>query len=168
MASEFVVRRALPADNLALSALLEASYPTLMAGAYDEAELAAALPFMTRANPALLSSGTFYLAEAEDRAMVGCGGWTRERPGSGEIVGAIAHVRHFATHPQWIGRGSARAIYAACEEQARAAGVQRFECYSSLNAEGFYVAVGFVRVRRIEVPMTPDLTLPSILMAKSI
>ena len=151
-----------------MSGLLEASYPTLMPPGYDAAVLAAALPLMTRANPALLSSGTYFLAESVDGLTVGCGGWTRERPGSGEVAPDLAHIRHFATHPEWIGRGVGRALYSRCAREARAAGARRLECYASLNAEGFYAALGFKSLERIEVPMGAGATLPSLLMARSI
>ncbi len=168
MPADFTVRVATPEDEFAVSGLLGASYPVLMASSYDEAVLAAALTSMTRANPALLSARTYYVAETEDGLIVGCGGWTRERPGDGQVVPELAHIRHFATHPEWVGRGIGRRLYARCEEEARSIGVRRFECYSSLNAEGFYAAIGFRSIRRIEVPMGADLTFPSVLMKRSI
>ena len=64
MAADFALRVAAPEDAARVTALLEACYPLLMSEGYEEAHLAVALPLMTRANPALLSSGTYYLAEA--------------------------------------------------------------------------------------------------------
>ncbi len=168
MSAEFVVRVAAPRDDAPIGELLSVSYPELMASSYDQAVLAATLPFMTRAIPALLSSGTFYLAEGKDRRVVGCGGWTRERPGSGEIAPDLAHIRHFATHPDWARHGVGRALYETCTEAARRVGVRRLECYASLNAEGFYAALGFASVRRIELPIGPGLKFPSVLMERSI
>jgi hypothetical protein len=72
-----------------------------MVPAYDDAVLAVALPLMTQANPMLLASGSYYLTITEESRTVACGGWTHERPGSGEIVPSLAHIRHFATHPDW-------------------------------------------------------------------
>ncbi len=164
---EVTLRLAMPRDEAAVSDLLETSYSVLMPSSYDEPVLAAALPLMTRASPSLLSSGKYYLAESA-RRIVGCGGWSRERPGSKERVHGLAHLRHFATHPAWIGRGVGRSIYSRCEERARAAGVQRFQCYSSLNADGFYAALGFHCVGRIVVPMGRDVSLPGVLMERSI
>ncbi|GIL01932.1 MAG: acetyltransferase [Alphaproteobacteria bacterium] len=168
MPSAFIIRVTSPADAEAVTALLTASYPVLMATAYDEAVLGAALPAMTRSNPALLSSGTFYVAEQDDGELAGCGGWTRERPGTGEVVPGLGHVRHFATRPEWIGRGVGRALYRRCEEDARAAGVSRFECYASLNAEGFYQALGFATVARIDIPMGARTAFPAMLMRRDL
>ncbi|MBA4174894.1 MAG: GNAT family N-acetyltransferase, partial [Hyphomicrobium sp.] len=53
------IRVATPEDREAVTRLLQRSYPALMAGSYEPAVLAAALPLMTQANPALLASGTF-------------------------------------------------------------------------------------------------------------
>lgn len=151
----------------AIGRVLAASYPALMAGAYDRDLLARALPLMTRAQPRLVGSGTYYVAEA-DGAIVGCGGWSREPPGAPAGAEGIAHIRHFAVSPGWIGRGVGRAIYRRCEECARAAGIRVFECYSSLNGEPFYLALGFTRLAAIEVPMGPTTRLPSIHMRRAI
>ncbi len=47
-------------------------------------------------------------------------------------------------------------------------GVSRFECYSTLNGELFYAALGFSRIKRIEIPMGPDVMLPAIHMSRPI
>lgn len=162
------VRQTTHRDGPLVCALLSASYPDLMSQGYEGAILEALLPTITKANPALLSSGTYYLAESNDGTGAGCGGWTRERPGSGEIVSGLAHIRHFATHPDWVGRGIGRAIYAVCQEKARSAGVRQFECYATLNAEGFYAALGFAKLKPVDVAVGPGLVLSSILMTRSI
>ena len=168
MSAGFQVRVATSADEQAVNVLLEASYPVLMRRDYDRASLAAALPTMTRANPNLLASGTFYLAFAGARTLVGCGGWSRERPGQGDVEDRLAHIRHFATHPDWIGQGVGRAIYRMCARDARSAGIDCFECYSSLNAEGFYAALGFELIQPLDVAMGPDLSMPVMLMRRFI
>ena len=163
-----VVRPTTRDDHARVSALLAASYPDLMRTGYDASVLQAALPLMTQANPTLLSSGTYYVAESTEGHVIGCGGWTSERPGDRDIVAGLAHIRHFATHPAWTGRGIGRRIYGVCEEQARTYDILQFECYASLNAEGFYTSLGFEAAERLDVPMGPTLMFPSILMRRSI
>lgn len=163
----FAIRLSTPDDAEAVTALLAASYPPLMAGHYEPDALAALLPAITVANPQLLGSGRYFIAETADGTTVGCGGWSTERPGSGEPTEGLGHVRHFATHPDWIGRGIGRALFERCLAQARAAGVTTFECYANLNAEGFYRALGFVPVRPIEVAVSPERSLPATLMRRS-
>ena len=161
------IRTARADDLAAIERVLAASYPALMAGAYDRALLARALPMMTRAQPSLVGSGTYYVAAA-DGEIVGCGGWSREAPDAPGSAPGIAHIRHFAVARDWIGRGVGRALYRRCETRARAAGIRVFECYSSLNGEPFYRALGFARLAAIEVPMGPGTSLPSIHMRRTI
>jgi N-acetylglutamate synthase-like GNAT family acetyltransferase len=123
---------------------------------------------MTKANTSLLASGTYFIAETKTQAVVGCGGWTHPKPGGGETAPGIGHIRHFATDAGWIGRGIGRSIYDRCASQARAAGMKSFECYSSLNAEAFYAALGFMAIDRIALPMGDGLFLPSLYMRRSI
>ncbi|MDZ7829723.1 MAG: GNAT family N-acetyltransferase [Halofilum sp. (in: g-proteobacteria)] len=84
--------------------------------------------------------------------------------GLGEIESTLGHVRHFATHPDWTGRGIGRAIHERSRDQALAAGILRFACYASLNAVPFYAALGFRPVRRVEVPIAHNIAFPAMLM----
>ena len=61
----FSIRIATPKDSDAVSALLVASYSTLLAPCYNSDMLAGALPHMTKANPTLLACGTYYVADTE-------------------------------------------------------------------------------------------------------
>lgn len=165
--TRFVTRISSPDDAEAVTEVLQASYPLLMKPAYNPDVLEAALGSMATANANLLASGTYFVAESDPGRLVGCGGWTRQVPGTGEAVDNVGHIRHFATHPAWIGQGIGRTIYAACEAQASEAGVMQFDCFASLNAEGFYAALGFDRIGRIEVAMR-DVKFPAVLMRRTI
>jgi len=155
-------------DSESVTSLLRVSYPALMGGAYPDSVLAAALPAMTVANTELLVSGTYYLAETVDGTLVGCGGWSRERPGSGEVLAGLAHIRHFGVHPGWTRQGVGRALYGRCRVDAKKAGITAFECYSSINGESFYAALGFKRDRIINVEMPGGITLPGVRMVATI
>ena len=54
-----------------------------------------------------------------------------------------AHLRLFATHPEWAGKGIGRSLFDQCVQQARSEQVWQLECWASLNARGFYRALGF-------------------------
>lgn len=157
--TSYSVRKSNAADLGAVTELLQVSYPALMKAAYDPEMLGPALTLMTRANPALVSASTYYVAESGDGTLVGCGGWTRERPGDGVVSEGIGHIRHFGTHPEWTRRSIGSSIYRLCEAGAREAGVRRFECYSSLNAEGFYSSLGFERIAVIDLQLIPGVSL---------
>ncbi len=160
----FDIRITTPMDEAVISRVLSAAYSTLMPAGFDPDILNKALPIITRANPALLASGTYYCAQAGDDRVVGCGGWTMARPGSGEVNAGLGHIRHFATHPDCLGQGVGKLIYQHCADAARENGITAFECYSCLNAEGFYAALGFSKVEQVDIAMGPALKLPSIVM----
>lgn len=164
----FTLRTALPGDLADVTRLLEISYRQLMPSAYGQAATEALLPIIGRAKPELLASGSYYLAVTDEGAVIGAGGWTTGRPGTGEIEAATGHIRHVATDPSWTGKGVGRALMQRSFERARAAGIRRLECYSSLNAVDFYRRVGFKEVRRIDVPVGEDLIMPSLLMERAL
>lgn len=142
MSAAIKIRVANPGEADAITALLQASYSVLLATHYDADLLARLLPLMARANDRLLASGTYYVAE-RGADLVGCGGWSHERPGTGEVVPGLAHIRHVAVHPGHARAGIGRALMDHCFRAARTDGVTRLECYSSLNAVDFYRAAGF-------------------------
>jgi GNAT superfamily N-acetyltransferase len=162
----FTIRPAQPEDAETVGALLQASYPPLMAAGYPVDVLERALPAMMKANPLLLRSGTYHLAVAEEGAVIGCGGWTREPPGPPcqPVDPKVGHIRHFATHPAALRRGVGTALLGRCIEEARVAGVRRLECLSSLVAERFYEAAGFRPVGRRSVVLAPGVQFDSVVM----
>lgn len=166
--TRIVVRAARADDAEAVSALLAATYPVLFSGGYSAEVLASALPLLTRSNPRLLSSGTFHVAENNNGEIVGCGGWSFEHPGSGDVVAGMGHIRHFATHPDSTRRGIGRALLSRCISQATERGVGILECQSSLVAEAFYRSQGFVSVGEIVVELAPTVMFAGILMRLSI
>jgi N-acetylglutamate synthase-like GNAT family acetyltransferase len=167
-ASIHSIRVAQPADFSAISALLAASYSSLLAPHYDSNIMVRALPILTKANPTLLASGTYYVAEDELGNVVGCGGWTTARPGSKEVIEGEAHIRHFATHPDCVRRGVGTSLLARCLNDAHLLGKRKLHCLSSLNAQGFYRAFGFGSVGPIDLPLGPGLTIPGVLMSRAL
>lgn len=166
--SGLLIRLGTLEDTEAINALLQASYPVLLSNSYEPAILDLALPFVTKANPVLLRSGTYYLCSLPDGLLAGCGGWSLERPGTNVSEPGLAHIRHFATHADRCGRGIGRAIYDRCEREAKALGISEFECHASRNAEGFYRALGFRTVEPMQIPFSPGVLFPALLMKKTL
>lgn len=171
----FGIRQATEADREAVTALLQVSYATLMPAGYEPALLEKVLSFIARANPFLLSCGTYYLAEMPRGDLIGAGGWTPDQPGSGALIPSTGHIRHFACHPDWTGHGVGRALFDRCLAAAKASGMTRFECYTSLNAVDFYRKLGFKKRQQVDIPMGPkgegqgtSIIMPALLMERSI
>lgn len=160
------LRTARPEDQAMVSELLGLSYAALMADAYPADLLEAALPLITRANPALLASGRYAVIADETGRLIACGGWSQERPGTGEVIAGLAHIRHFAVHPDAVRRGLGRRLYEWCEDAARGARMTEFECHASLNAESFYRALGFTRSGEMCLRLKAGVALPAIVMTR--
>jgi GNAT superfamily N-acetyltransferase len=159
---------ATPADSDAVASVLRPSDTELLASAYPPELLARTLPLITRANPELLASGTYYLVLSADGAPADCGGWSAHPPGASEPDPRRAHIRHFATHPAWLRRGVGRRLYDRCEADARTAGFTALEAWASLNGEPFYAALGFRPLGRIETPMPGGILFPAVRMKRAI
>jgi len=164
----YIVRVSAPSDTAAVSALLAASYPTLLASHYERNLLARALPFMTKANPTLLASGSFYVAQNGQGELIGCGGWSLEHPGTAKVVRGEAHIRHFATHPGWTRMGVARSIMNRCCIDASARDAGKLHCYSTFAAENFYKALGFKTVAGASILLDSEVAFPAILMQRGL
>lgn len=164
----YIVRVAAPSDADAVGALLAASYPTLLASHYERDILDRALPFMTKANPTLLASGAFYVAQSGKGELIGCGGWSLEAPGTAKVVRGEAHIRHFATHPGWTRRGVARSIMNRCYLDAKARDVSKLHCCSTFAAENFYESLGFKSVAATNIALDSEVSFPAILMQQDL
>ena len=99
------IRPARRDDIPGIDALLARSYPQLLKADYPPSVLVTALPLISRANPQLVQSGTYYVALDEAGRVLGAGGWSFGAPQGGLADGVTAHIRHFATDPAAVRRG---------------------------------------------------------------
>lgn len=152
-------------DSDSVTAVLTQSYAVELARSYSPDILEPLLPLISDANPSLLASGTFYVAEV-GKDIVACGGWTSERPGTGERAPGLMHIRHFAVVPGTIGGGIGRALFQRCLADAALLGFNRLEVNSSLNAEGFYAAMGCRGVAQRVVDMPRGAKMPVVVMTR--
>lgn len=159
----FVIRPTRSGDLAAVDALLARSYPRLLKADYPPSVLVTALPLISRANPALLACGTYFLAETDEGAVIGAGGWTRDRRQDD-----LGHIRHVVSDDRVLRRGVGRAILSRVFDTARAAGCRRLECWSTRTAEPFYAALGFAAQGPMEVPLAPGITFPAIRMTRAL
>lgn len=164
MTRTFLIRAATKSDLAGIDALLGHSYPALLKGAYPPSLLVTAIPLISRAQPHLVASGSYFVVLDEDE-IVGAGGWTRAAPGTrGGGVKGVGHIRHVVTDHNRVRQGIGRQLMAHIFETARAEGIETLECYSTLMAVPFYESFGFVRLRDINVPLRPGIDLPSVHM----
>lgn len=160
------VRLTTQADIARLDRLFAESYAVLLRPDYEAATLDAALPLMARAQPELVTSGSYYAVE-EDGAILGAGGWTHAAPGSGALQDGLAHIRHVVTDHRAVRRGVGRMLLRHVFAQARQAGATRLGCISTRTAVPFYTAMGFRAVGAVSVPIAPG-GFPAVEMARDL
>lgn len=168
MTRTFLTRTATKSDIAGIDALLARSYPALLKEAYPPSLLVTAIPLISRAQPHLVTCGTYFVVTDED-AIVGAGGWTRASPGTRDSgVSGIGHVRHVVTDHRRVRQGIGRRLMDHVFETARADGIETLECYSTLMAEAFYASLGFERLGDIDVPLRPGIGFPSVHMRRAL
>ncbi|MEZ5759483.1 MAG: GNAT family N-acetyltransferase [Emcibacteraceae bacterium] len=165
---ETILKTATTDDEDAINEVIRASFSSLLTSKYDDISLSAVLPQITKINPILLSCGTYYILKNKQNKIMGCGGWTHEQPGTTERIIGEAHLRHFATHPDFIGRGVGRTIFDHCKVMAKQGNIHRFMCYATLNAEIFYKSLGFKTEKPMNIDLGEGLSLPALLMTAEI
>jgi GNAT superfamily N-acetyltransferase len=153
------IRPATLRDIGAVDLLLRRSYGPLLRADYPPSALVLALPVMARAQPRLLASGRYFLAEDEG-AVLGAGGWSEEAPGGGRPVPGLGHVRHVATDAGAARRGVGRAVMERIMEDARAADRDRLSALSTLTAVPFYLVLGFAPLRRRDLSFGAGVLFP--------
>ncbi|WP_299353698.1 GNAT family N-acetyltransferase [uncultured Shimia sp.] len=164
MSNPIRIRPATPADRAAVTQLFRRSYPQLLPAFYDPRVLREALPHITTAQPSLLDCGTYFVAQNPQGDIVGAGGWTDTSPARGVAGSGEGHVRHVATHPAHLRQGLARQMIEATFASARAFGVDRMNCMSTLAARSFYRSMGFSEVGEVELTLAQGVHFPAVQM----
>lgn len=164
--ADITIRPSAASDIPAVDALLARSYPALLSRDYPASVLVTALPLISKARPELVTCGTYYVAEADDGALLAAGGWTRKTPEGGAGTGDTGHVRHVVTHPNHVRKGLARKILTHCLSMALADGVECMVCQSTRTAVPFYRSMGFAERGAVEITLRPGVGFPAMEMIR--
>ena len=162
-----------------LQPLQQAAMRALALSAYSPRQIDAGLAAIGTLDTGLIRDGTYYVAVV-DGVIVACGGWSRRAQPQGSYAGPrgepspplrpgvdAARIRAFFTHPDWAGRGIARALAVTAESAARLAGFRHFELIATINAERLYSTLGYRSLGRLEVDLPGGVQFPAVRMAKS-
>ena len=168
MTDTLIVRQATPADLSGVDALLGRSYPALLKEAYPPSLLVTAIPLISKAQPRLLASGTYFVV-CDDEQIVGAGGWTRATPGfASRGQSGVGNIRHVVTDHRMVRRGIGRKLMSHVLASAAQAGVRRMDCLSTLMAEPFYAACGFKSLGPVTLNLAAGIDFPAIHMRRAI
>lgn len=172
------LRTATPDDIPLLFALMERAVAGLLPAFLSPAQVAASRSIMGL-DSQLIFDGCYLIAELDGHAA-GCGGWSgRARLFGGDHAHHLhaprsldpgkepARVRAMYTDPAFARRGVGRAILAACEDAARAAGFARAELMATLAGEPLYRVAGWAELERLE-HRVGDVAVPLVRMGKAL
>ncbi len=127
------IRQFKHSDASASSALIRSCWETMRLGDYAVEGIALQIEGTTPEKLVELSGSTKFYVAAEDGAIVGFGGYNKEK------------IRLFFVKPGFQRRGIGSRILDKVLSDARNEGIQRLECYSTIYAEPFYLRHGFVK-----------------------
>lgn len=161
------LRTATRADIAAIDALLARSYPRLLRADYAPSVVVTAIPRIARAQPHLVTSGSYYVAEIAGE-IVGAGGWSAQRPGGGRPEAGRANLRHLVTDDRRQRQGIGRALMGHVMAEAGQAGATWMHCLATLTAVPFYRAMGFAELGPVTVPLGPGVDFPAVEMRRDL
>jgi len=159
--AQLTIRLARPSDLFELDALFARSYPSLLKQDYPPSVLVTALPLISKANPRLLESGTYYVALRDGR-IVGAGGWTWAGPQGGPSPLNMAHVRHIVTDAAHVRQGVGRCLMGYAMATAVKSGARVLCCQSTRTAVPFYQSLGFEALGEVILTLRPGITFPAV------
>lgn len=165
------LRLATIADLPALRDLIPNSVRTLGQAYYTGQQIESAIRYVFGVDTQLIEDGTYFVVEAADGTLAGCGGWSRRQTlyGGDQMKGTralaadddllapgeAARVRAFFVDPGYARQGVGTRLLDACATAARAAGYTRLELAATPPGEPFYRRWGFTSDERCETTL-PD------------
>lgn len=171
-------RTATLADVSALEPLIALSARELQRGYYSVEQIDGAIGTVFGVDTQLIKDGTYYVAESE-RAIVGCGGWSRRKTLYGGDRAKAAEdplrdphtepamIRAFFVHPAFVRRGIGRRFIRQSEAAAIAAGFATIEMVATLAGEPLYTACGYHVVERFDIPLVNGARMAVVRMRRS-
>jgi len=172
------LRLAVEADLPALKRLMNRAIGTLLSPWLDADQVRASHAIMGL-DTQLIADRTYFVVE-EDRALAGCGGWSRRatlyggdhstdlrEPRLLDPATEPARIRAMYTDPDWVRRGVGRLVLQSCESAARAEGFGTAELMATVAGEPLYRAAGYDPIERV-TDASGGAPVPLIRMRKSL
>ena len=162
-----IIRATNRSDIPAVDALLATSYPVLLKPDYPASVMVTALPLISRAQPSLVTSGTYFGLWDDKGDLVGAGGWTRANARGEKVAKTVGNIRHVVTSHLHTRRGFGRALMTHIFENAKAVGIEAMHCDATRTAVPFYQSMGFVALGQIEIPLRAGINFPAVRMRRA-
>lgn len=153
------LRLATESDLPALRVVMARAIAELQSGFLSPEQVEASAAMMGL-DTRLVADRTYFIAEIDGR-IAGCGGWSQRATlyGGDHSAGRDARlldptteparIRAMYTNPDFVRRGVGKAVLAACENAANAAGFTRTELMATLSGQPLYRAAGYTEIETI-------------------
>lgn len=141
--AQMTTLRPLTVDDLSTARYIHtASFESAAQDHYAQPDIDAFVAFVRSPHYGDLLLGNHAVAACIDSEMVGTAAWS-----SGEGMSPTARILAVCVRPLFTGEGIGRFLVEHIEAEARAAGYRALETSATLNAVGFFEALGYRAVR---------------------
>jgi GNAT superfamily N-acetyltransferase len=177
----FVIRKARADDRQTIENLIAESVRGLSRDDYDARQIELSIKTVFGVDTELIADETYFVVEAEDGTIAGCGGWSRRKT----LYGAsryklsrdseplnpehdAAKIRAFFIHPDFARKGVGTLILETCESEARAQGFKSAEMMATLPGVKLYAVRGYTGNEEVKVPVGENIDIICIKMRKNL
>ncbi|HQU84380.1 MAG TPA: GNAT family N-acetyltransferase [Pyrinomonadaceae bacterium] len=177
----FKIRKAVFDDIPKIEKLIAESVRGLSGDDYNAEQIELSIKTVFGVDRELISDGTYFVVEAEDGIIAGCGGWSKRKTLYGASVYAqsrdsellnpeidAAKIRAFFIHPEFARKGIGTMILEACETEAKAHGFKSAEMMATLPGVKLYAVRGYSGDEKVSVPLGENLDIICIKMRKNL
>lgn len=177
----YSIRKATIADKPAIEKLIEESVRGLSRDDYDARQIELSIKTVFGVDTELIADETYFVVEAEDGKIAGCGGWSKRKTLYGASVYSAsrnselldperdaAKIRAFFIHPEFARKGIGTMILDACEREAKAHGFKSAEMMATLPGVKLYAARGYAGSEEVKVPIGENIDIICIKMRKNL
>lgn len=177
----FKLRKANFDDQTEIEKLIAESVRGLSSEDYDKRQIELSIKTVFGVDTELISDETYFVVEAEDGKIVGCGGWSKRKTLYGASVYShsrdselldpkidAAKIRAFFIHPDFARKGIGKAILERCEREVKAHGFTSAEMMATLPGVKLYAVCGYVGNEKVNVPVGENVEIICIKMRKNI
>jgi len=178
---DFTIRKAKISDQPALENLIAESVRGLSQDDYDARQIELSIKTVFGVDTELISDETYFVVEAEDGKIAGCGGWSKRKTLYGASVYSqsrdselldpeteAAKIRAFFIHPEFARKGIGTLILEACEREAKAHGFKSAEMMATLPGVKLYAVRGYEACEEVKVAVGENIDIICIKMRKNL
>ena len=177
----YSLRKAVIEDQAEIEALIAGSVRILSRADYDERQIELSIKTVFGVDTDLIRDETYFVVEAEDGKIVGCGGWSKRKT----LYGAsrysqsrdsnllnperdAAKIRAFFIHPDFARKRIGTAILEICEREAKSHGFTSAEMMATLPGVKLYAARGYAGDQEVKVSVGENVDIICIKMRKAL